>query len=146
MVATSKICSVRDKDLPHCLTLLWCQFVCAIRFVTDHLLPTPSLLPPSLPPLSCFSAFLSSLPMALSFLSLLFLSLLSHFISLSLSSLISSPLFKIVSGVRELYQSAREGNSDFCCFEDNDIIIQSSVFDEVDGDPVAAARAVFVRK
>ena len=39
----------------------------------------------------------------------------------------------------------RENNTKICCFDNHDIDIESAVFEE-NGDPVAAARKIFVRK
>lgn len=86
-----------------------------------------------------------SLSLSLSF-SLFHLShLLLTFLPLIPLSPLSQILLKIVSDVIELHQNAREGVGETCCFDDHDILIESSVFDEVDGGPVAAARAIFVR-
>ena len=46
--------------------------------------------------------------------------------------------------VNELQHNLREGNSEYCCVNNHEIMIEYSFFDEDHGGPLAAARAIFV--
>ena len=50
----------------------------------------------------------------------------------------------MVSDFQELQQKLNDGTSDFCCFENNNIVTENFVFDRR-SDIVNAAKHVFVR-
>ena len=49
-----------------------------------------------------------------------------------------------VHEVNTLRHTLREENSEYCCVNNHEIMIKFSFFDEDNGGPLAAARAIFV--
>ena len=52
-------------------------------------------------------------------------------------------MHQIISHLDELMQNLGENDTKVCCFENHDIAMDSVVFED-NGDPVAAARKIFV--
>jgi hypothetical protein len=50
---------------------------------------------------------------------------------------------KTLSDLDQLRQDLRDGTSEICCFDNHDIVTDNAVFED-NGDPVVAARQIFV--